>query len=420
MKWAVIGSGGREHALCKTLKQSASVEGVFCMPGNAGIAQDATCLDAAGAEAIIEACAVNAIDYVMVGPEQPLVDGLADALRKAGLHVVGPSAAAAAIEGSKRFAKELCAEFDIPTAAYGAFDDAESALTYLETCDFPTVVKADGLAAGKGVVIAQDKAEAQEAVRDCFSGKFGEAGSELIIEAFLEGKELSFFVLTDGKGVMELGSAQDHKRAFDGDKGPNTGGMGTYSPAPVCTDAMRKTIMDTIAIPTLEGMKTRDTPYSGILFIGLMMTSSGPQVIEYNCRFGDPETQVILPRIQDDLGAIFAATAKGELSDGAVNMSPQSALCVVMASNGYPGAYEKGSVIENLDEADATDGVSIYHAGTRRGRNCGKIKANGGRVLGVTALGDTLSDAREKAYAAVDLIDWSEGFCRRDIGWRAL
>lgn len=420
MKWAVIGSGGREHALCVALKNSASVDAVYCFPGNAGIAEDASCIAISSAEEIIATCAQEQITHLIVGPEQPLVDGLADTLREAGLKVVGPSAAAAAIEGSKRFAKELCAEFNIPTAAYGAFTNAADALAYLNNCALPIVIKADGLAAGKGVTIAQTMEEATHAVTECFDGRFGDAGSEVVIEEFLTGEELSFFVLTDGEGVVELGSAQDHKRAFDGDTGPNTGGMGTYSPAPVCTEEMRAQIMKEIAIPTLEGMKQRGTPYQGILFIGLMITETGPSVIEYNCRFGDPETQVILPRIQDDFGTLFAAAAGGTLENGRANLSTQSALCVVMAAQGYPGSYEKGTVIEGVDAVNAREGVRVYHAGTRRGRNCGKLKANGGRVLGVTALGDTLKQAQENAYNAVEAIDWEEGFYRKDIGWRAL
>ncbi len=419
MKTAVIGSGGREHAICAMLVKGKPNHTVICIPGNAGIESMAECLDLNTVDDIVETFQSRGIELVIIGPEQPLVDGLSDTLRVAGFPVVGPTRIAAQIEGSKHFAKKMCADNQIPTAAYAHFTGVSAAEKYLNQCRFPCVIKADGLAAGKGVVIAADLNDAQEAIRDCFDGKFGEAGQEIIIEEFLEGEELSFFVLVDENNYIFLGAAQDHKRAYEGDTGPNTGGMGTYSPTPVLTDSLHQQIIKDIVEPSIAGMRAQGTPYHGILFIGLMITAEGPKVIEYNCRFGDPEAQVILPQLQGDVGALLMAAATNRLSEVKTpGLSKEHAMCVVMATNGYPGAYEKGSIIRNLDKAGEQEGVAIFHAGTKR--QDGNICANGGRVLGVTATGPSLEEAQSRAYKAVDMIDWPEGFCRRDIGWRAL
>ncbi len=420
MKILVIGSGGREHALCWRLAQSPSAEKIICAPGNAGIAQVAECVDISAHDDIVAYCKQEAIAYVVIGPEQPLVDGLGDALRAEGIAVIGPSSQAAQLEGSKDFTKKLCAKYNIPTAAYGTFDALEPALAYLREQGAPIVIKADGLAAGKGVTVAMELAEAEAALRDCFDGKFGDAGARVVIEEFLDGEEASFFALCDGERAVPMGSAQDHKRVGEGDTGPNTGGMGTYSPAPVVTADIETQVMEEMVQRAVDGMKADGMPYHGFLFAGLMIKDGKAKLIEFNCRFGDPETQVILPRIEGDFAADLAKAAKGELADVTFSLSDSAALCVVMAANGYPAAYEKGSVIEGIDAAEALEGVTVFHAGTRRGRNCGKLKANGGRVLGVTALADTLQAAQRQAYAAVDAIDWPEGFCRRDIGYRAL
>ncbi len=416
----VIGSGGSEHALCWRLKQSPSVEKVFCAPGNGGIAEDVTCVAFKTPEEIIEFCKKNAIGLVVIGPEQPLVEGLADKLAAAGIAAFGPSARAAQLEGSKGFMKNICKKYGIPTAAYGYFTDAASAKKFLAGQACPIVVKADGLAAGKGVIIAQDKREAEAAIDDMFTGKIGDSGKSVVIEEFLEGEEVSFFALCDGETAVEFGYAQDHKRAYDGDQGPNTGGMGAYSPAPVMTDALRKTVMQGIIVPTVEAMKKEGCPFKGVLFAGLMLTQQGPKLLEYNARFGDPETQALMMRFDGDLyQVLLACSTKADAgTDETCPFSPQAAVCVVMAAKGYPGTYDKGSVIKGLDKAGAIDGVKIFHAGTeKRGQD---IVATGGRVLGVTALGATIAEAREKAYQAVDAIDWPEGFCRRDIGWRAI
>lgn len=416
----VIGSGGREHALCWKLKQSPQCEALFCAPGNAGIAELAECVALEDEAATVAFAKDNAIDLVVIGPEQPLVDGLADALRGAGIAVFGPSKVAAEIEGSKGFSKDLCKNYNIPTAAYARFSQAEAAIAYLKGQSAPIVVKADGLAAGKGVTIAQTIDEAIAAVEACFEGAFGDAGHEVVIEAFLQGEEASFFALSDGTNVIEFASAQDHKAVGEGDTGPNTGGMGTYSPAPIMTEAMRAQVMEEIVRPTIAAMADMNRPYQGVLFVGLMITDKGPEVIEYNCRFGDPETQVMLPRVEGDLAEILLACAQGRLDEVDVTLSDTSALCVVMAANGYPAAYEKGTVIEGVEKAEALEGVTVFHAGTRRGRNCGKLKANGGRVLGVTAIAEDVKSAQAQAYKAVDSISWPDGFCRRDIGWRAV
>jgi phosphoribosylamine--glycine ligase len=354
----------------------------------------------------------------VIGPEVPLVGGLTDALAAAGIKHFGPSQAAARLEGSKGFTKDLCREFGIPTAAYGRFKDAAAAHAYLETQKLPVVVKADGLAAGKGVVIATTRAEAQAAVDACFAGAFGVAGAEVVIEEFLEGEEASFFALIDGRHALPLATAQDHKRAGEGDTGPNTGGMGAYSPAPVMTSAMVERTMREIVEPTVKGMEARGTPFKGVLFAGLMIAESGPQLIEYNVRFGDPETQVLMMRLKSDLLAALLATADGVLDKFDLRWRDDVALTVVMAANGYPGTPERGTEIRGLESASAVEGVQVFHAGTKRDGD--RLLADGGRVLNVTASGKTVAEARERAYAAIAKIDWPGGFYRRDIGWRAL
>jgi phosphoribosylamine--glycine ligase len=413
----VIGSGGREHALCWRLKQSPQVQKIFCAPGNGGIAEDATCVALKSPDEIIAFCKKEAIALVVIGPEQPLVEGLADKLAAAEIPVFGPSAKAAQLEGSKGFTKEICRKYHIPTAAYGTFTDAAAARNYLKGKSYPIVVKADGLAAGKGVIIAYSQAEATAAINDMFAGVFGESGKCVVIEEFMEGEEVSFFALSDGKTAIEFGYAQDHKRAFDGDKGPNTGGMGTYAPTPAMNDALAKTVMKTIIHPTVAAMQKEGSPFKGVLFAGLMLTKDGPKLLEYNARFGDPETQVLMARFNGDLYETLRAVAIGDLSKAKISFAPEHAVCVVMAAKGYPGAYEKGTAIRGLGAVSAP-GVKVFHAGTeKRGSD---IVAVGGRVLGVTALGKTTAEAQAKAYQAVDNIDWPEGFCRRDIAWRAL
>jgi phosphoribosylamine---glycine ligase len=420
MKILVIGSGGREHALCWRLAQSASAQAVYCSPANAGIAQVAQAVDLPTHEAIIAFYQREAIDLVVIGPEQPLVDGLGDALRAADIAVIGPNAAAAQLEGSKEFTKKLCDKYNIPTAAYASFDALDPAIAYARAQGAPIVIKADGLAAGKGVTVAMSLPEAEQALRECFDGRFGAAGARVVIEAFLEGEEASFFALCDGETAIAIGSAQDHKRAYDGDAGPNTGGMGTYSPAPIMTDAITQQVMQEMILPTVCGMKADGIPYHGFLFAGLMIKDGRAQLIEYNCRMGDPETQVLMPRIEGDFALALYKAATGKLSEVSISLSDDAAVCVVMAAKGYPDAYEKGSVIEGVEAADALAGVRVFHAGTRRGRNCGKLKANGGRVLGVTAAAASIAAAQQQAYKAVDTIRWPQGFCRRDIAWRAV
>ncbi len=420
MNVLLIGSGGREHALAWALTASPLLTRLYCAPGNAGIAEVAECVaigvdDHAG---IIAFAKANAIGFVVVGPEQPLVAGLADDLAAAGIKVFGPSRAAAQLEGSKGFTKDLCREFAIPTGTYGRFTDAAAAKTYLATQKLPIVIKADGLAAGKGVVIAEGWDAANAAVDACFEGIFGAAGAEIVIEEFLEGEEVSFFALCDGQHVLPLATAQDHKRVGDGDTGPNTGGMGAYSPAPVMTPEMTRRTMDEIIRPTVAGMRQRGTPFKGVLFLGVMITSDGPKLYEYNARFGDPETQVLMMRLRSDLLAALLATADGVLNTFDVRWSDDAALSVVMAANGYPGDYVKGTEIRGLEAAGAVDGVEIFHAGTVR--RDGRLLASGGRVLNVSARGRTVAEAQARAYAAIDLIDWPDGFCRRDIGWRAI
>lgn len=393
---------------------------LFCAPGNAGIAEVAQCipLDPANQDSIIEFCRDERIELVVIGPEAPLVAGLGDALGDAGIRYFGPTKSAAQLEGSKGFTKDLCREAGIPTAAYGRFMDLDAAKTYLASQSVPIVIKADGLAAGKGVVIAETRADAEAAVEACLGGAFGAAGAEVVIEEFLVGEEASFFALCDGVTALPLASAQDHKRVGDGDTGPNTGGMGAYSPAPVITAAMTERVMTEIISPTVKEMAARGMPFKGILFAGLMITATGPKLIEYNVRFGDPETQVLMMRLKSDLLAALLATTDGVLKTFDMRWSDDAALTVVMAANGYPGTPQKGTEIKGLDLAKAVPNVEIFHAGTRRDGD--RIIADGGRVLNVTGRGKTVKDARDAAYAAIAKIDWPGGFYRKDIGWRAL
>ncbi|MBA2126854.1 phosphoribosylamine--glycine ligase [Hyphomicrobium methylovorum] len=420
MNVLLIGAGGREHALAWALSASPLLTKLFCAPGNPGIAELAECvaLDAGNHEAVIGFCRDNAIEFVVIGPEAPLVDGLGNALDDAGIRYFGPTKAAAQLEGSKGFTKDLCREANIPTADYGRFTDATSAKSYLATKTLPIVVKADGLAAGKGVVIAATQSEAEAAIDACFSGAFGAAGREVLIEEFLDGEEASFFALCDGKTAIPLASAQDHKRVGEGDTGPNTGGMGAYSPAPVMTEEMTQRVMREIIEPTVKTMASRGTPFKGVLFAGLMITSTGPKLIEYNVRFGDPETQVLMLRLKSDLLSSLIATADGVLGKFTVRWSDDAALTVVMAAEGYPGTPTKDTEIKGLETARQTPGVEIFHAGTRR--DGPRLLANGGRVLNITGRGRTIAEARDAAYAAIEKIEWPGGFYRTDIGWRAL
>ncbi len=420
MNVLVIGSGGREHALCWALGKSSEIETLYCAPGNGGIQDVAKCvsLNTEKSDDVIDFCKSNAIEFVVVGPEAPLVAGLVDDLAAAGIEAFGPRANAAALEGSKGFMKDLCREFDIPTAAYERFSDAKAAKEYLKTQSIPVVIKADGLAAGKGVIIPTSMAEAEATVDDILGGKFGGAGAEIVIEEFMQGEEASFFVLTDGTDILPLATAQDHKAVGDGDTGPNTGGMGAYSPAPVMTDEMIQTTLETIIKPTVAAMAARGTPYTGVLYAGLMITEDGPKLIEYNVRFGDPETQVLCARLNSDILPALRATANGNLSGVSVSWKDEAALVVVMAANGYPDAYVKNTEIGGLAEANEMDGVTVLHAGTKKVDQ--KILSTGGRVLGITATGKSVTEAQKIAYSAINKINWPDGFCRSDIGWRAI
>ena len=419
MNILLLGSGGREHALAWKLKQSSHCSTLWCAPGNAGIAHVAkiASIDINDNDAIVEFARQNAIGLVVVGPEQPLVNGVVDALEDAGIDAFGPSAAAAQLEGSKGFTKDLCAEFDIPTAAYQRFNNAPKAKNYIRQQGAPIVIKADGLAAGKGVIVAMTEAEAMDAVDACFEGEFGSAGAEVVIEEFLVGEEASLFAICDGQTAMLMGTAQDHKRVGDRDTGPNTGGMGAYSPAPILDQELIDEVMTDIIVPTLAGMHSRGMPFRGILYAGLMLTADGPQLIEYNVRFGDPECQVLMPRLKTDLVELLMASASGSLLEVEAEWKDEVALTVVMASEGYPGHYEKYTRIEGLDHAEAAGGL-VFHAGTAM--QDGHLVATGGRVLNVVGFGKSVTEAQEAAYTAVDQIDWKEGFCRRDIGWRAV
>ena len=416
----VLGSGGREHALCWKIDQSPHCNKVYCAPGNggtAGMAENVP-LDADDHPAIVDFCRAHDIDLVVIGPEAPLVNGLADSLRQNDIAAFGPDAAAAQLEGSKGFTKDLCAQANIPTAAYGRFTAPKPAHDYLATQTVPIVIKADGLAAGKGVIICETMDAGHAAIDHIFDGAFGEAGAELVIEEFMTGEEASFFVLCDGKNAMPLATAQDHKRVGDGDTGPNTGGMGAYSPAAIMTPDLVAQTMQSFIYPTLDTMAARGMPYRGVLYAGLMLTDEGPKLVEYNCRFGDPECQVLMLRLESDLLPALMASAIGDLSDTELNWAPDPALTVVMAANGYPGGYDKGTTI-NLNALHEDEDLVVFHAGTKTDAT-GQLTANGGRVLNVTARGKTVAQAQTKAYAGCAEVDWPEGFCRQDIGWREI
>ena len=420
MNILLLGSGGREHALAWKIAASPLVERLYCAPGNAGIAKEAeiVAFDVADHAAVVSFCRAQKIGLVVVGPETPLCAGIVDDLTTAGIKAFGPSKAAAQLEGSKGFTKDLCRANNIPTAAYERFTAAATAKAYVRSQGAPIVVKADGLAAGKGVVVVQSVAEAEAAIDMMFAGGLGAAGAEVVVEEFLVGEEASFFALCDGESAIPLISAQDHKRVFDGDQGPNTGGMGAYSPAPVMTPELTRRTMDEIVLPTVRAMKAMGAPYKGVLYAGLMITAQGPKLIEYNVRFGDPECQVLMLRMRSDLVPALVAARDGQLKSFDLRWRDSAALVVVMATNGYPGNYGKGSVIGGLDDAAALPGVEIFHAGTKQAG--GQITANGGRVLGVSATGASVGEAQQRAYAAVDRIDWPGGFCRRDIGYLAV
>lgn len=419
MRVLLIGSGGREHALAWAISRSPRLEKLYVAPGNAGteLVAENVALDVADHAAVIAFCQNEAVDFVVVGPEGPLVAGIADDIRAAGIAVFGPSKVAAQLEGSKAFTKALCDEVGIPTAAYAKFDALEPALAYLYAQGAPIVIKADGLAAGKGVTVAETIEDAEIALQECFDGAFGEAGAEVVIEECLVGEEASLFAICDGEHITILPAAQDHKRAYDGDEGPNTGGMGAYAPAPVMTGELIAQAVREIVEPAIRGMAARGTPFSGVLFTGLMITADGPKLIEFNTRFGDPECQVLMMLLESDVLDLLEGAAKGTLADVTPRWRDDVALTVVMAAEGYPGSYAKGSEIVGADALNS-DTVHVFHAGTAR--RDGALVANGGRVLNVSARGRTVAEARERAYAAVDAIDWPQGFCRRDIAWRAL
>ena len=421
MRVLVIGSGGREHALCWAIAASPLCDALYCAPGNPGIAAEATCVPIAALDTngILALVRREQIDFVVVGPEAPLVEGLVDRLEQAGIAAFGPTAAAAALEGSKGFTKDLCARHAIPTAAYRRFREAAAAKAYVREHGAPIVVKADGLAAGKGVTVAMTIAEAETAIDDTLLGqRFGSAGAELVVEEFLAGEEASFFALVDGAHALPLASAQDHKRVGDGDTGPNTGGMGAYSPAPCLTPALEQQVMARIIEPTVAAMAAEGRPFKGVLYAGLMLTADGPKLVEYNARFGDPECQVLLPRLRSDLLTALVAARDGVLANYDLRWSDEVALCVVLAANGYPDDPQRGGEIRGLDEAAADPDVTIFHAGTKREGD--RLVAAGGRVLDVVARGPTVAAAQARAYAAIDKIHFPGGFCRRDIGWRAI
>ncbi|SHL19965.1 phosphoribosylamine--glycine ligase [Roseovarius marisflavi] len=420
MNILILGSGGREHSIAWAVMQNPKCDKLIVAPGNAGIAEIAECasLDILDSAAVIGFCEAEAIDFVIIGPEAPLAAGVADRLRESGFSVFGPGAEAAKLEASKSFTKAICDATGAPTAGYGHFTEAEAAKTYIRTQGAPIVVKADGLAAGKGVIVAETVDQAIAAVDDMFGGEFGSAGAEVVVEEFMEGEEASFFVLCDGETALPVGTAQDHKRVGEGDTGPNTGGMGAYSPAPVMNEAVTQKALDEIVRPCLAEMVRRGTPFQGVLFVGLMIKDGQPQLVEYNVRFGDPECQVLMMRLGAQVLDLLQAAAEGRLSEMAVNWAEDHALTVVMAANGYPGTYEKGSVIKGVADCPEDSFHMVFHAGT--GRAEGQFVATGGRVLAATARGNSLQEARDRAYAMVDQIDWPQGFCRRDIGWRAL
>ena len=420
MNILILGGGGREHSLAWAVKQNPKCDKLIVAPGNAGIAALAECaaLDTENADAVVRFAEEEAIDFVIVGPEAPLAAGVSDALRAAGMLVFGPSQAAAQLEASKAFTKAVCDAANAPTAVYAHFTEADAAKAYVRAQGAPIVVKADGLAAGKGVIIAETVEQAEEALDDMFGGAFGGAGAEVVIEEFMTGEEASFFILCDGENALPIGTAQDHKRVGEGDTGPNTGGMGAYSPAPVLTDDIATRAMDEIVYPTLKEMARRGTPYQGVLYAGLMIENGAPRLVEYNVRFGDPECQVLMMRLGGQVLDLLQAAAEGRLDQAQVSWADDHAMTVVMAAQGYPGAYQKGSHIAGLDTLPEDSTHMVFHAGTTF--DDGRIAASGGRVLNVTARGSNLSEAATRAYAMVDQIDWPEGFCRRDIGWRAL
>ncbi|MBT9245458.1 phosphoribosylamine--glycine ligase [Gemmobacter fulvus] len=420
MNILILGSGGREHALAWAVGQNPKCDRLIVAPGNAGIAQLAECasIDILNGAAVVNFCEENAIDFVIVGPEAPLAAGVADATRAAGILTFGPSAEAARLEASKAFTKEICDACNAPTAGYARFSEAEAAKDYIRRTGAPLVVKADGLAAGKGVIMGMTVAEALAGIDEIFGGAFGDAGAEVVIEEFMQGEEASFFILTDGITALPIGTAQDHKRVGDGDTGPNTGGMGAYSPAPVLSETIAQRAMDEIVLPTIREMARRGTPYQGVLYAGLMIENGQGRLVEYNCRFGDPECQVLMMRLGAQALDLLQACAEGRLADIQVNWAADHALTVVMAAQGYPGAYVKGTEIKGLTDLPEDSANMVFHAGTSA--RDGAIVATGGRVLNVTARGATLAEAQARAYAMVDAIDWPEGFCRRDIGWRAL
>lgn len=420
MNILILGSGGREHSLAWAVLQNPKCDKLIVAPGNAGIAAIAECadIDILDGDAVVEFVAENSIDFVIIGPEAPLAAGVADTLEAANVLTFGPSKAAAQLEASKSFTKEICDASGAPTAGYAHFTDAQAAKTYIRQQGAPIVVKADGLAAGKGVIVAMDEQTALDAIDDMFGGAFGGAGAEVVIEEFMEGEEASWFILCDGENVLPMGTAQDHKRVGDGDTGLNTGGMGAYSPAPVMTDAIIAKAMDEIVKPTVAEMAKRGMPYKGVLYAGFMIKDGQPRLVEYNCRFGDPECQVLMLRLGGQVLDLLLATAQARLDDIDVNWADDHAMTVVMAANGYPGSYEKGTVIRGLDALPEDSKNVVFHAGT--GQKDGQIVATGGRVLNVTARGDSLKEARDRAYAMIDQIDWPEGFNRSDIGWRAL
>lgn len=420
MNILILGSGGREHALAWAVMQNPKCDRLIVAPGNAGIAGVAECaaLDIMNRDAVVDFAQAQSIDFVIIGPEDPLAAGVADALRAAGMLCFGPSAAAARLEASKSFTKEICDAANAPTAGYAHFTDLVAARTYVEEQGAPIVIKADGLAAGKGVVVAMDLPTALDALDDMLGGAFGAAGAEVVVEEFMEGEEASYFILSDGKTVLPIGTAQDHKRAYDGDEGPNTGGMGAYSPAPVLSDEIAAKAISEIVQPTIDEMARRGTPYQGVLYAGFMIKDGQPRLVEYNCRFGDPECQVLMMRLGAQALDLLLACAEERLADIRVSWADDHAITVVMASNGYPGAYEKGSAIGGLDALPEDSSNMVFHAGTTAKGE--QITANGGRVLNITARGASLAEARERAYTMVSKIDWPEGFNRTDIGWRAL
>ena len=420
MNILLVGSGGREHALAWALAASPLLKKLYCAPGNAGIAQVAECvpIPATDFPALVEFARARRIDFAVIAADAQLVGGLWDAFEAAGIRALGPSKAAAVLEGSKGFIKDLCAEIGIPTAAYRRFKEPRAAKSFAEGLGFPVVIKADGLAAGKGVIVAASKAESDKAIDVMFEGGFGESGHEIVIEEFMEGEEASFFALSDGKNVIPLAGAQDHKRVGDGDTGPNTGGMGAYSPAPVLTSALEAQAMELFIRPTVHEFARRGLAYMGVIYLGLMITKNGPRLVEYNCRFGDPEAQVLMPRLKGDLLTGLLAARDGVLSCFDLRWREETALTVVMASKGYPGTYEKGFEISGLEAASSLPGVTLFHAGTERRGD--KIFAVGGRVLNVTATGKDVAEARERAYQTVSRIHWQGCFFRKDIGWRAL